>query len=141
MTAEKPKRDALGKWPKGVSGNPAGISQTAVLVRRAIAERAEELTSAAISSALAGDPTALSICMTRLWPAAKATLEPVHIDGLAEAKTTDERVAAILAAIGRGQLPPDVGQALLGALETATTLTDIADMKVQLAELMQERNL
>src|SRR5918998_3546498 len=64
------------RWPKGVSGNPAGRPKGArhkyLLAMEALLDgEAESLTRKAIELALAGDTTALRLCLDRLAPPRK----------------------------------------------------------------------
>src|SRR5215471_9786577 len=66
-------RDRLGRFPKGQSGNPAGRppgSRNAVteLADSLLDGEAEGLVRKCVELALAGDKTALKLCIERLVP-------------------------------------------------------------------------
>jgi Family of unknown function (DUF5681) len=99
------------RWPKGVSGNPAGRPKGArhkylVAIEALLDGEAEGLTRKAIELALAGDTTALRLCLERILPARKdrpVRLQIPEIDGVQDlAKAT----AALLEAVATGQLTP-----------------------------------
>lgn len=74
------------KFKPGQSGNPAGKPKGAKDKRTALRElllpHAADLVKKAVDMALAGDATALRICIDRLIPAAKAKDSPITLDGL-----------------------------------------------------------
>ncbi len=72
-----------GKFKKGQSGNPAGKPigarhKTTLAVQALLDGEAESLTRKAVELALAGDITALRLCLERIAPARKDY--PVVID-------------------------------------------------------------
>src|SRR5215213_5789378 len=70
---KQPRRGPGRPWKKGVSGNPKGRPQGArnratVAAETMLDGEAEQLTRVAINSALAGDLTALRLCIDRIVP-------------------------------------------------------------------------
>src|SRR5213593_3742392 len=71
------RKQERSRWPKGVSGNPAGKPKgsrhKATMAVQALLEgEAEALTRKCINLAQGGDTTALRLCMERLAPAMKS---------------------------------------------------------------------
>ena len=112
------------KWKKGVSGNPAGRPlgsrhKTTLAVEALLDGEAEGLTRKAVDMAMAGDTTALRLCIERVAPVRKG--RPVKIDfgpldgssGLAGA------MSAIIASMGRGELSPEEAQSMAGVIDAA----------------------
>jgi len=83
-------------FKKGESGNPAGrpkgTKDRRTELRGLLEPHAEELVAKAVELALAGDVTALRICMDRLIPIAKPT-EPekpqvaIQVNAIADARS------------------------------------------------------
>src|SRR4030095_10313350 len=95
-------------FQKGESGNPAGrppgIRDKRTAMRELLSPHAAELVGKAVEMALAGDSTALRICIDRLIPPAKATDEPVTLPSLAGSLA--ESGCIVLQALAEGSLSP-----------------------------------
>jgi hypothetical protein len=103
-TPENPGRDHAGRWQKGVSGNragkPRGARHKATLAAEALFEgEAEALTRKAIQLALAGDVSALRICLDRIVPARKDRPVFFELPNMKHAKDAVSASAAIVAAV------------------------------------------
>src|ERR1700738_5101033 len=85
---EQGVRDQRGRFARGLSGNPAGrprgcrdhVNRAARLL---LAGEGEALTRKAVELALAGDPTALRLCLERIVGpyrerAVEFTMPPIH---------------------------------------------------------------
>jgi hypothetical protein len=120
-------------FPPGQSGNPAGKprgsrNKATLALEELLDGEAEALTRKAVELALAGDMTALRICLDRILPARKdrpVAFELPAIDSAADAKTAS---AALLAAVAAGSLTPseaaEVGK-LIDAYLKAIEVTEI----------------
>lgn len=121
-------RDKHGKWAKGTSGNvkgrPAGSRHRATTAALQLLEgESEALTRKAVELALAGDATALRLCMERIVPPIKER----HIPALA--LPTVENIAdlpklanTIMQIIGHGQLTPAEVSKLIQLIDTSTRM-------------------
>jgi hypothetical protein len=75
---EKPAEEVRGRpFAKGRSGNPAGRrlgsrNKTTMAAQALLAGEAEALTRKAVEAALAGDPTAMRLCLERILPRERA---------------------------------------------------------------------
>jgi hypothetical protein len=117
------ERDGIGRFVKGVSGNPAGrppgtktgTGRFRAGTRAAAAlldAQAEALTEKLVEMALAGDPVAVRFCLARLLGTRRG--QPVEIDLLPVAAPADlaGAVTAVAAAIAEGSLTPEEGMQL-----------------------------
>jgi hypothetical protein len=113
------KRDGVGRFVKGVSGNPAGRPRGAVRFRagtRAAAAlldaQAEALTEKVIEMALDGDAVAVRFCLARLLGTRRG--QPVEIDLPVVTAPADlvGAVSVVAAAIAEGSLTPEEGMYL-----------------------------
>lgn len=121
----------------GQSGNPAGrppgLPDKRTKLRALLEPHSEELVSKAVSMALAGDTTALRMCLDRLVPPFKALDPAVVIDGLRGALANQGE--AVLTAIGEGRLTPDQGATLLQALSSQARLVETTELERRIAAL------
>jgi hypothetical protein len=135
-----PKQDT--RFQPGQSGNargkPKGSRNKATLALEKLLDgEAEALTRKAVELALAGDMTALRICLDRILPARKdrpITFELPAIDRAADAKAAS---AALLAAVAAGSLTlseaAEVGKlidAYLKAIEVTEILARIEKLEL-----------
>lgn len=95
----------------------------------------EALVQKAVELALAGDATALRLCLDKLAPAPKATAEPIRVPALRGAETLTGKASAILDAIGAGAVPPDVGVLLLSALSSMARVVETDEHERRIAAL------
>src|SRR5260370_25638786 len=74
---ELPEQVRGRPFPKGRSGNPAGRrfgsrNKATMAALELLADEAEALTRKAVEAALAGDPTAIRLCLQRILPPERA---------------------------------------------------------------------
>ena len=134
-TPETAGREQGGRFVAGQSGNPAGRrkgtrNKATLALEKLLDGEAEALTRKAVELALAGDMTALRICLDRILPARKdrpVTFDLPAIDSAADAKAAS---AALLAAVAAGSLTPseaaEVGK-LIDAYLKAIVVTEILE--------------
>ena len=132
-------------WKKGESGNPAGKKpgtrhKATLAVERLLDGEGEELTRKAIELALEGDLTALRLCLERICPPRKS--RPINIE-LPDVKTGEGvslAQAAVVQAVGEGELTPDEGQVLSNILEARRKSIETEDHERRLDELENKVN-
>ena len=132
------------RFQPGQSGNPGGRpkgsrNKATLALESLLDGQAEALTQRAIELALAGDMTALRMCLDRILPARKdrpVTFELPAIDSAADAKTAS---AALLAAVAVGSLTPSEAaeiaklvDAYLKAIETSEVLARLEKLEQRL---------
>jgi len=136
-----------GRFAPGQSGNPAGRPRGArnkatLAVMELLDGEAVGLTRKAVELALAGDTTALRLCLERLCPAPKDA--PLAVDALKLPTLCPGNMAqanaAVVRAVARGALTPAEGRALQDMLESYRRAVELTDMEKRLAalEAMQE---
>ena len=132
-------------WKKGKSGNPAGkpkgrLNKVTLAVQFLLDEEGEKLTRKAIDLALEGDLTALRLCLDRICPPKKS--RPINIE-LPESKTAggvSEAQAAVVQAVGEGEITPQEGQILSNILESRRKSIETEDHERRLDELENKVN-
>jgi hypothetical protein len=135
------KKDHL--FQKGESGNPAGKKpgtrhKVTLAIERLLDGEGEELTRKAIELALAGDLTALRLCLERICPPRKS--RPVNIQ-LPISKTAEgvaEAQVVVVQAVGEGELSPEEGQVIANILEVRRRSIETEDHERRLYELEKE---
>ena len=130
----------MSKFEKGKSGNPAGKPKgtrhrTTIAVEKLLQGEADELTRKAIELALAGDVTALRLCLERIAPARKDA--PVNFD-MPEMKSAADAAAAvgaILDNVASGHLSPDEARSIAPLIETYRKTLETEDLERRISEL------
>lgn len=133
MTDAPKKR--LNTWPKGVSGNPKGRPSGADMVRQYLKPHSEALITKAKDLALAGDTTALRICIDRIAPPPRNESAPVVIFEIEAAQTMSDKARAIVNAAGGGLISPDTAALLLGAIANAAKIIEVDELANRIAAL------
>jgi hypothetical protein len=140
ITPENPGRDQAGRWQRGVSGNragkPPGARHKATLAAEALLEgEAEALSRKAIQLALAGDVSALRICLDRIVPARKD--RPVWFDlpKMNEARDAVNASAAIAAAVAGGDLTPSEAAELSKVIDGYARSLQTVELEERLSKL------
>ena len=133
----KNARRTPGKpFKKGNPGRPKGARNK---VTRAVEELldgdAEALTRKAIELALAGDTTALRLCLERLCPPRKERVVILDLPALKGIKDVPAVAAEILRAVGNGEITPGEGQALSALVEGHTRAVELVDLDQRLKAL------
>ncbi|MBE5315679.1 MAG: hypothetical protein H4O13_09780 [Xanthomonadales bacterium] len=129
-------RDARGRFAPGNAGRLPGTRTRATKAVEALLQgEAERLTRRAVEKALEGDVQALKLCLERLAPARKPESRTVEIPALAEASSPADQARAIVGAIAAGELPADVGKALLDGIGTVCRIIEVAELEQRIAAL------
>jgi hypothetical protein len=137
---ENTGRDHAGRWRKGASGNrtgkPRGARNKATLAAETLLDgEAEALSRKAIQLALAGDVSALRLCLDRVVPARKD--RPVWFDlpKMNEAKDAVKASAAIVAAVAAGDLTPCEAAELSKVIDSYARTLHAAEFEQRISKL------
>ncbi len=140
---DKPTGQVCGRpFAKGRSGNPGGRrfgsrNKTTMAALELLADEAEAPTRKAVEAALAGDPTAMRLCLERILPrdrAVKFALPPIK-----SAADVARAMRAVIAALAHGLITPAEGQAIAKVVTTfvQTIETSDFDRRLQMLEADQ----
>ncbi len=129
------------RFKKGQSGNPKGrpkgIKDRRVKYRELLEPHASELVKKAVELALAGDTTSLRLCLERIVPSIKSQDEPVKLGELEG--TLPEQGAAIVAAMGAGQVSPSEAAVMLQALAAQARIVEVDDLEKRVT-VLEDKN-
>ena len=141
-STEKTTNTDNGRWSKGTSGNPAGRpagsrNKATQALQQMLEGEAEQITRKAIDLALAGDLTAIRLCMERLLPPRKD--RPVQLD-LPPIETVGQislAMAAVSRAISEGEITPGEGETVVNILALQKDVMATAELERRLETLEQ----
>ena len=109
MSLANTRRKQAGGFQKGQSGNPRGrpmgSRNNATLACEALLEgQAEALTQKAVEMALAGDVTALKLCIERICPVRRDRPVRFNLPAVTSARDAADISAAVMAAVSNGDI-------------------------------------
>jgi hypothetical protein len=139
---EKTSEPVRGRpFVKGQSGNPAGRqfgsrNRASMAAQKMLAGEAEALTRKAVETALAGNPTAMRLCLERILPRDRAVefaLPPIN-------RATDiaPAMGAVTAALAGGLITPSEAQAIARVFTTFVQTIETSDFDRRLT-MLEER--
>jgi len=116
------RRAGNGRFAPGTSGNPRGRlpgtrNRATVLAAQLFEDEAPRLVRKCIELALAGDTTALRLCLDRILPPVRD--RPVQL-AISSPASPAAGLQAVLTAVASGELTPEQGRAV------ASTIADLA---------------
>src|SRR5262249_30739897 len=130
----------MAKFKKGQSGNPSGKPKgcknaTTILFDEMLKDNAKDLIEKAIEMAKNGDGPALRLCIERLAPARKD--RPVWFDlpQMNEARDAVNASAAIVAAVGAGDLTPSEAAELSKVVDSYARTLQAAEFEERISKL------
>jgi len=133
LSPKLPGRGRGRPFEKGRSGNPAGRqpgsrNKTTLAAATLLAGEAETLTRKAVEMALAGDPTAMRLCMERVLPPCRERTISVALPPLTDVRTGETSrpstrdvalaMDAVTAGLARGEITPSEAERIAGVVET-----------------------
>jgi hypothetical protein len=138
-TAAAGRRASGGRFApgnRGGPGRPKGARHAALAALDAIGtEAAEEVLRRVVEDAKAGDLRAAEVLMRRLWPERKGRPVEVALPPVASAADLVPALAAVVAAMGRGELTPEEAQAVCAVLELQRKTIESAQLEARVAAL------
>ena len=138
---EKPKPPKpTTRFKPGQSGNPAGKAKgtrnaTTLALESLLDGQATALTQKAIDLALAGDMTALRLCVDRILPPRKdrpVTFDFPKITTAAEAATT---LSAILGAVAAGEITPGEASEIAKLVDSYVRAVEATELAARIERL------
>jgi hypothetical protein len=139
-TATTAKRVRGRPFAKGQSGNPAGrprgsINRSTRAAQQLLDGEATALSRKAIELALAGDPTALRLCLDRTVAPRRDRSVELSLPPINSAADILGAIKAVADAVGRGGITPGEGFALSQMIESFLRAIDASDFDNRLRQL------
>jgi hypothetical protein len=142
--AAKQRRRGPGRpFRPGQSGNPAGKlkgmrHRATMLAEKLLDGEAEAMIRAIIEKAKQGDMIALRLCLDRIIPPRRDRPVVFKFPSLRSASDAATAMAAITAALGRGELTPIEGAELSNVIEVYTKTIEATEIERRI-QALEER--
>jgi hypothetical protein len=116
-------------FEKGRSGNPAGRrlgsrNKATLAAAALLAGESEALTRTAVELALAGDPTAMRLCIERILPPCRERAVKFSLPPIESTDDISAAMQAVTAALARGQITPGEAATIAGVVDTFSRAID-----------------
>jgi hypothetical protein len=136
-----PRENTRGRpFEPGNAGKPKGARSRMTLAMEALLEgEAEALSRKAVELALAGDTTALRLCLERLVPPRRDRTVVFELPAMTGAQDHPVAIAALVAAVAAGDLTPTEAQALAAVLAEHRKAIETADLDARISALEAKR--
>ena len=117
------------QFEKGRSGNPAGRrlgsrNKATLAAAALLAGESEALTRTAVELALAGDPTAVRLCIERILPPCRERAVKFSLPPIESTDDISAAMQAVTAALARGQITPGEAATIAGVVDTFARAID-----------------
>lgn len=129
-------RTRAGRFTAGNPGRPKGARHKATVAALALLDgQAQALTQRAVELALAGDTTALRLCLERLLPPRKDAPITFTLPAMRSAADAAKAAGAVVDAVAAGELTPAEGAAVMGLVDTFRKALETNELETRLAAL------
>lgn len=119
-------------------GRPKGIADKRTAWRQALEPRGKELMTKAVELALAGDSSALKLCLDRIAPSIRPQAEPIRFE--LHGDTLTEKAESVLCAVADGVLDPHTGKALIDSIGSLVKVSEVDEITRRLDQLEGKDN-
>ena len=139
---DQPERADGGRFPEGVSGNPAGRPRGSknaltLALEELLDGEAQEITRKAIERAKAGDHHALKLVLDRILPMRRGRPVPFELPEVEGAADVTRAHGAVLKACAAGTLTPEEGAMIASILDAKRRSIEVEEITRRLAVLEQ----
>lgn len=132
-------RNADGRFAAGNPGKAKGTRHRATQAVQTLLEgEAESLTRKAVEMALAGDVTALRLCLDRIAPARRESPIAFSMPRLAGVSDIVPAAAAIIAGVAKGELSPAEGAHVMALVESFRRVMESAEIGLRIEKLEEK---
>jgi hypothetical protein len=125
-------------WTKGMKspnpiGRPPGSSKQQKFMKRMLTE-GQAVLDAVLEKAKAGDPASAGLILSRILPTLRAQSQTVEFDFDPELPI-GKQVEQVLAAVAAGEVAPDVGQTIISAIATLSSVRKDEELEQRIIQL------
>jgi Family of unknown function (DUF5681) len=143
-TPTRAGRQQDGTFAPGVSGNPKGRTKgqrnRATRIAEALLEgECRALVRKAVELALAGDVTAIKLCLERILPRRHERTLALALPPVTEPGAASAAIAAIIRGVGTGDLTPGEAKALVALVEAALKSHELVDHEKRLTAVEERK--
>jgi hypothetical protein len=129
-------RTRAGRFATGNPGRPKGARHRATVAALSLLDgQAEALTQRAVELALAGDTTALRLCLERLLPPRKDAPIVFTLPAMQSAADAAKAAGAVVEAVAAGDLTPTEGTVIMGLVDAFRKTLETSELETRLAAL------
>jgi hypothetical protein len=129
-------RNTDGTFATGNPGKPKGARHRATQAALALLEgEAEALTRKAVETALAGDVSALRLCLDRIAPPRKDAPVTFTLPSMTTAADAAQAAGAVLHAVAEGELTPLEGAQIMALIEAFRKTLETCELEARVAAL------
>ena len=129
-------RNADGTFTTGNAGRPKGTRHKATQAVLSLLDgQAEALTQRAVQLALAGDSTALRLCLERLAPPRKDAPVTFTLPPMSTASDAAQVAGAVLGAVSEGDLTPSEGAQVMSLIDSFRCTLEVTELEARVAAL------
>lgn len=133
-------RNTDGTFTSGNAGRPKGArNKSTMAVLELLEGQAEALTQRAVELALAGDTTALRLCLERLAPPRKDSPVQFPLPRMTTAHDAAQAAGAVLQAVSEGDLTPSEGAQVMGLVDSYRRTLEVTELEARLVALEGQR--
>ena len=134
----------VGRFRKGESGNPAGKPKGArhkltVLAEKLMADDAEAIVRKVVEAAKGGDLTAARLVLDRIAPARRDNPVSFDLPEITTAAEASKVIAALLAAVGMGEVTPSEAIDISRIVEAFTKAHELSELESRIAALEERQ--
>ena len=129
-------RDRKGRFTPGNPGRPKGARHKATRAVEGLMQgQVERVTTAVIEAAAKGDMAAARLVLDRVSPARREPAVSVEIPNIESAADLPMAIAAILQAVGAGDLTPSEAAKITQTIEAAAGAIELHDLDQRIASI------
>jgi hypothetical protein len=129
-------RNADGTFTTGNVGRPKGTRHKATQAVLSLLDgQAEALTQRAVQLALAGDSTAMRLCLERLAPPRKDAPVTFALPSMSTASDAAQAAGAVLGAVSEGDLTPSEGVQVMSLIDSFRRTLEVTELEARVAAL------
>lgn len=124
-------------------GRPPGSKHATLIALDAIgSDGAQEILKKAVEMAKGGDARSMEIILQRVWPARKGRPIALDLPAVTTAQNVQDALAAVIKAMGEGEITPDEAAAVSAIIETQrrTIETLTLEQRIEALESKTRKN-